>query len=200
VSYYTVNKIGNGKYKNRGSKFFSYLHPMTSIEEYRHLIAVYRKNFPEACHVCSAYRLIIGSRIDEYGTDDGEPKGTAGLPILNQLKRNELVNTGVYVVRIFGGSLLGVPGLIESYSTAALFAIDSIEKIKYTQKKILSITVSYDYNRILESLIEEFNGNIIKQNFSNIIEMEINLDNEHVSSFIKKLSDSSSNKAIVEIL
>ena len=125
MNYYSVKKIGNGKYKSRGSKFFSYLHPIDSIDEYKHLVSIYRKDFPEACHVCSAYRLFVGSRVDEYGSDDGEPRGTAGLPLLNQLKRNQLINVAVYVVRIFGGSLLGVPGLIESYSTSALFGLSS---------------------------------------------------------------------------
>ena len=98
MNYYTIKKIGSGEYKNRGSKFFSYLHPLDSINEYKHLVSIYRKDFPEACHVCSAYRLFVGSRVDEYGSDDGEPRGTAGLPLLNQLKRNQLINVAVYVV------------------------------------------------------------------------------------------------------
>ena len=78
MSYNTIEKIGKGEYKSRGSKFFSFSHPISSIDDYRHLIAIYRKNFPESCHVCSAYRLLIGSRVDEQASDDGEPKGRAG--------------------------------------------------------------------------------------------------------------------------
>ena len=96
--YHTINKIGSGEYKSRGSKFFSYIHPTDSIKEYKHLITIYKKDFPEACHVCSAYRLVVDGRVDEHASDDGEPKGSAGLPILNQLKRNDLVNVGIYVL------------------------------------------------------------------------------------------------------
>jgi len=200
MNYYSVKKIGNGKYKSRGSKFFSYLHPIDSIDEYKHLVSIYRKDFPEACHVCSAYRLFVGSRIDEYGNDDGEPNGTAGLPILNQLKRNQLINAAVYVVRIFGGSLLGVPGLIESYSTSALLAIDSIGKTEYISKKSLLINISYDYSRILQSVIKEYNGDIIEQSFSNTIEMKVKINSDSIDLFIKEICNLSSNKAEVRIL
>ncbi len=200
MNYYTIKKIGSGEYKNRGSKFFSYLHPLDSINEYKHLVSIYRKDFPEACHVCSAYRLFVGSRVDEYGSDDGEPRGTAGLPLLNQLKRNQLINVAVYVVRIFGGSLLGVPGLIESYSTSALFAIDSIKKEEYISKKSLLINISYDYGRILKSLIKEYNGDIVQQSFLNSIEMQVKINSDTVDLFIEEVSNLSSNKAEVKIL
>ena len=196
MTYHTINKIGKGEYKSRGSKFYSFTHPIESIDDYKHLMSIYKKYFSEACHVCSGYRLLVGSRIDEQASDDGEPKGSAGLPILNQLKRNELVNVAVYVARIFGGSLLGIPGLIEAYSSAALLAIDSIDYIKYKSKstKSLSITFSYDYKGVVDSLITEYKGVILKQDFSGTIYLEVSIDDNTVNAFIEKIKDVSSNK------
>ena len=122
------------------------------------------------------------------------------MPLLNQLKRNQLINVAVYVVRIFGGSLLGVPGLIESYSTSALFAIDSIKKEEYISKKSLLINISYDYGRILKSVIKEYNGDIVQQSFLNSIEMQVKINSDTVDLFIEEVSNLSSNKAEVKIL
>ena len=194
MTYHTINKIGKGEYKSRGSKFYSFTHPIESIDDYKHLISIYKKDFSEACHVCSGYRLLVGSRIDEQGSDDGEPKGSAGLPILNQLKRNELVNVAVYVARIFGGSLLGIPGLIEAYSSAALLAIDSIDYIKYKSTKSLSIRFSYDYKGVVDSLITEYKGVILKQDFSGTIYLEVSIEDNILNAFIERIKDVSSNK------
>ena len=87
MKYQTIKTIGKGEYKSRGSKFYSFSHSITNLDEYRHLISVYRSNYPNACHICSAYRLFISSRLDEQSSDDGEPRGSSGQPILNQLKR-----------------------------------------------------------------------------------------------------------------
>ena len=140
---YTVEGIGRGTLKSRGSKFFGFIHSIDSLESYKHLISVYRLEYPESCHVCSAYRLIVNKRLDEYASDDGEPKGSSGLPILNELKRHNLVNVAVYVVRVFGGSLLGISGLIDAYSTAALLSIDYVKKIQWEEKEYISFDYSY---------------------------------------------------------
>ena len=93
MNFNTISITGKGEYKSRGSKFFSFTHKIEDIENYRELISFYKNEFPDACHVCSAYRLMVNSRLDEQASDDGEPKGSSGTPILNQLKRNDLVNS-----------------------------------------------------------------------------------------------------------
>lgn len=200
MSYNTIEKIGKGEYKSRGSKFFSFSHPISSIDDYRHLIAIYRKNFPESCHVCSAYRLLVGTRVDEQASDDGEPRGSAGQPILNQLKRNSLINVATYVVRIFGGSLLGIPGLIEAYSGSALLSIDDSKHIPWKTVKLLSICFAYDCEGIVASTLNEFGGKVCKKDFSDKIYMEANLDESAVDIFMQKLKESSSNKIKIVII
>ena len=91
-SQQSAKKISKGTFSDRGSKFYAFLHPLNDLDTYKNLIRKYKEKNPDACHVCSAYRIYLNGWIDEYATDDGEPKGSSGLPILNTLKRNNLVN------------------------------------------------------------------------------------------------------------
>ena len=197
MRYSTVVSIGKGEYKSRGSKFYSFIHPLKSSSDHRHLIAVYRNQYPESCHVCSSYRLLVGSRIDEFSGDDGEPNGSAGIPILNQLKRNNLINVGAYVVRIFGGSLLGISGLIESYSESSLLAIDSINHIEWIDNKEILFLLSYEHEGLLKSIINEFDASIIKDEYSDRIEILVTINSKNANAFIEKVKNSCSGKIII---
>ena len=194
MRYNTIDAIGKGEYKSRGSKFYSFIHPLRSSDEHKHLISIYRNQYPEACHVCSSYRLIVGSRLDEFSGDDGEPKGSAGTPILNQLKRNNLINIGAYVVRIFGGSLLGIPGLIDSYSGSILIAIDSINHIEWEEKETISFSLSYEYEGSLKSIINEFDAVIISNRYSDKIDTTVTIDSVNLDKFLQEIRNSSSGK------
>ena len=196
MSPQTIRDIGKGEYKNRGSKFYSFAHPINNLEDYKHLLSIYKNNFPEACHVCSAYRLFVGSRIDDQACDDGEPKGSSGQPILNHLKSYNLVNAAIYVVRIFGGSLLGIPGLIDSYSNAALMSIDNSKLVNWYIKKNLSIVFSYEYQGIVESVVREFSGKIEKKNFADNISMTISFNENDIHLFKSRIKDLSGGKII----
>ena len=197
MRYSTVASIGKGVYKSRGSKFYSFIHPLKSSDDHRHLITIYRNRYPESCHVCSSYRILLGSRIDEFYGDDGEPKGSAGTPILNQLKRNNLINVGAYVVRIFGGSLLGISGLIESYSESSLLAIDSINHIEWIDNKVISFSLSYEYEGALKSIIKEFEASIINDKYSDKIEISVTINSKNANAFIDKIKNSCSGKIII---
>ena len=191
---YIVNGVGQGLYKNRGSKFFAFTQSIDSLDSYKHLISVYRRQYPESCHVCSAYRLLVNNRLDEYASDDGEPKGSAGLPILNQLKRHQLLDTATYVVRIFGGSLLGVPGLIDAYSSAALLSIDDVRKNKWEQKQIISFYYTYKQKGVVESILNEFSPDIIRHDFKDKIHIEISIADRFANVFKAKLKNLSLGK------
>ena len=192
MNYDIIASLGKGEYRSRGSKFFSFSHSINNIDDYKHLISIYRTNFPEACHVCSAYRLFIDSRIDEYASDDGEPKGSSGQPILNQLKSNNLINSSIYVVRIFGGNLLGISGLIEAYSNAALIAIDNSKRIPWYQKRKVSLKFSYKYQGLVESIISEFSAEIEDKKFSEDVVMIISIKDEYINLFKNKIEELSS--------
>ena len=110
--YNTIEKSSVEEFKERGSKFIAYAYPIESVDEFKKLLQNLKKEHLRAVHHCFAYR--IGTDGNNFRiSDDGEPAGTAGRPILGQMDSKEITNTAVIVVRYFGGTLLGVPGLLK---------------------------------------------------------------------------------------
>lgn len=120
--FLTMKDASEGYYMERGSKFLSYLSPVSTENEAVLFLQKIKKDHPKARHYCTALRLYPNASL-ERSSDDGEPSGSAGRPILNQLIKNQLTNISMVVVRYFGGTKLGVPGLIEAYKTSASNAI-----------------------------------------------------------------------------
>ncbi len=140
--YYTIDKESEGEYKDRGSKFFGYLKPISDIEQFEVHLESVKAVHHKARHHCFAYRF-LDTDIFRY-TDDGEPSGTAGKPIYNQLLSHKLVNVSCIVVRYFGGTKLGTSGLIQAYRGAAIEAITHAEIIeKYIT---VGYKLSFDYS------------------------------------------------------
>lgn len=122
-SYKTVSRKTESEFKDRGSKFIGYALPVNSADEVKSALELIKSEHPSSRHVC--YAFIIGTKGDDYrANDDGEPNGSAGLSILNQIKSFELTYTLVAVVRYFGGTKLGVSGLINAYKEAAKLALN----------------------------------------------------------------------------
>ncbi|MBS1531433.1 MAG: YigZ family protein, partial [Bacteroidetes bacterium] len=112
-TYLTIEKPAEGVFRDRGSKFMAYAYPITSEPDIKLIIAGLKQEHPKANHYCYAMRLSTDRSVFRIN-DDGEPSGTAGRPILNVLLSRNLTNLVVVVVRYFGGTLLGVPGLINA--------------------------------------------------------------------------------------
>src|SRR5881394_2188011 len=120
--YYTITQCSNAEFKDRGSKFIAFAFPVETVDDFKKQLQVLKKDHPKAVHHCFAYR--IGTDGNNFrSSDDGEPSGTAGKPILGQIDSKELVNVAVIVVRYWGGTLLGVPGLINAYKVSAAMAL-----------------------------------------------------------------------------
>ncbi|MEP2445866.1 MAG: YigZ family protein [Balneola sp.] len=151
----TVSNIFTSEFKERGSKFIGYLIPAKSEEEFDEQLQKLKTELWDASHHCYAYR-IGASDTTEFSSDDGEPSGTAGLPILNQLRSNELVDVCAVVVRYFGGTKLGKSGLIEAYGEGAKQAIEA-SKLK-TVIPCVWFEVSYEYSEenIIQKLRQDF--------------------------------------------
>jgi len=141
--YFTIEKHSIAEYKDRGSKFLAYADPILNTTEFKRNLNNLKKEHSKAVHHCFAHRL--GFTGNEFrASDDGEPSGTAGKPILGQIDSKKLTNVGIIVVRYFGGSLLGVPGLINAYKTAASLVLQTIPIV---QKPILvAYSLQFDYN------------------------------------------------------
>ncbi|MGV8096660.1 MAG: IMPACT family protein [Mangrovibacterium sp.] len=141
-SYLTIEKASEGSYKDKGSKFLAYAYPVESEDEIREYIQALKKEHYSARHHCFAWRLGIAK--DRFRTnDDGEPSSTAGRPILGQIQRLGLTNILIVVVRYFGGTLLGVSGLIKAYSEAAADALQNARVI--TRIVEVPFCVQFDY-------------------------------------------------------
>ena len=160
--YYTIEKPSTAEFKDRGSRFLAYAFPITSAEEFKKRIRELREEHPKAAHHCFAYRIGTDGNNFRAG-DDGEPSGSAGKPILGHIDSKELTNLAVVVVRYFGGTLLGVPGLINAYKTAASLALQLTPIVK---KPVLAVyEIEFDYTRMndIMMVIKRF-GCIILQN------------------------------------
>lgn len=163
-TYKTIEKESTGYFKDKGSKFHSYAFPLTNEDDVKEIIARLKKEHHSARHHCYAWR--IGTEEIRFrANDDGEPSSTAGKPILGQLQSFEVTNILVVVVRYFGGTLLGVSGLINAYRTATTEALNNAEILE----KIIECNykISFTYNELNEvmQLLKQENYNIVSTDF-----------------------------------
>jgi uncharacterized YigZ family protein len=160
--YYTIEKASVEEFKDRGSKFIAFAYPIETVDDFKKYLQQLKKDHPKAVHHCFAYRL--GTDGNNFRvSDDGEPSGTAGRPILGQIDSKSITNTAIIVVRYFGGTLLGVPGLINAYKTAATLALQVVPVI---QKQVeVNYSVNFDYTQMNEVMMvmKQYNCTIISQ-------------------------------------
>ena len=151
----SIRKSTEFTLRERGSKFYGFLFSCKSIQEFEQLLGRIRNQFSDASHHCTAYR-IFSDTLTEFNSDDGEPKGTAGLPILNALRSNDLINCGAVVVRYFGGTKLGKTGLIQSYGETTKACIEIAEVAEISRMQRLRINYQYHQEKDIQHLIRSF--------------------------------------------
>ncbi len=170
--YTTISGPAQGLYKDRGSRFLAYAYPVSSEEEVAPLIKALEAEHHAARHHCYAFRLRGG--LWRAG-DDGEPSGTAGRPILGQIDSAGLVDVLVVVVRYFGGVLLGVPGLINAYRSAAADALSSSVRVEKTASVLRAFRFPYEQQPAVEKLVKNFNLSVKKRDFSEDCRLELEI-------------------------
>lgn len=179
--------MAEGLYKEKGSKFFAYLHPIENEEQGKELLKQYKKKYFDARHHC--YALIIGTdmALQKY-SDDGEPAHTAGSPILNKLRSHELCNVICIVVRFFGGTKLGVPGLIEAYKGATEAAIAQAHIVEREIKVQIGLNTDYlSVNEVMRA-IKVTGAQLLQQNFNdNTIDIQILIPQSKKQEFMNLL-------------
>jgi uncharacterized YigZ family protein len=160
--YSTVGGTAQATYSDRGSKFIAYAFPIKSSEEFKQRLNEVKKDHPKATHHCFAYRLGIDNNTYR-SSDAGEPSGTAGKPILGQIDSKELTDTLIVVVRYFGGSLLGVPGLINAYKSAASMVLQ-LAPILQKQVSIMR-QIQFDYTQLNDvmRIVKQLGIEVVKQ-------------------------------------
>ena len=142
AKFLTIPKTGEGIYREKMSRFLAFALPVSSVDDARECIALYANEYHDARHVCWAY-MIGADRLTFLSSDNGEPSGTAGKPILGQINSLGLTNVVVIVVRYFGGIKLGTSGLIVAYREAARMALDDAGVVEGREMTTLSVTFPY---------------------------------------------------------
>lgn len=165
-SYRTISKAVEAVlYKDRKSKFYAYAYPLSSEEQVKPIVERLRKEYPAANHVCYAWQL--GVEKPHYrANDDGEPNNSAGQPIYGQIQAFDLTNVGIFVVRIFGGTKLGVGGLITAYKTAAQLALEEAKIIRKELVKSVELHFDYKYLSFVMNVIKKYDLKILSQESS----------------------------------
>lgn len=153
-SYTTIAKSGEGLYKDKGSKFLSFAFHIETEDEADTIRKQFKKKYYDATHVVYAFRL--GAEGEKFrAADDGEPSGSSGMPVYNTIRSKNITDVIVLVVRYFGGTKLGIPGLIDAYSQAAALALDNAETIEKTITQSITVEVPYSMVNFVMRVIKD---------------------------------------------
>ncbi|QRN41312.1 MAG: YigZ family protein [Neisseriaceae bacterium] len=184
----TIDEEVFAEYKHKGSRFLAYAYPTQSIGEIKIQQDLLRKEHLKAVHVCYAYRLGF-DRQHYRANDDGEPSGSAGLPILGQIDSYKLTNISIMVVRYFGGILLGVPGLVKAYKTVSKNVLSQAHIIEKNVYKTL--TIDFDYSKMNEvmRLIQKTGSEIIERNLQSNCRLIVNIPLVEYNTFLVYFKD-----------
>ena len=184
--YYTIEQPSMAEFKDRGSKFFAFAYPAKDIDSCKKILAQLKKEHGKAVHHCLAYRLGVDGSTFRV-SDDGEPAGSAGRPILGQIDSKGLTNVLVVVVRYFGGTLLGIPGLINAYKTATALALQLSPIIKKPIE--IAYELNFDYNQMNEVmlLVKQYNCSVVEQSAQLFIQLQIGIPKNRLDEVIEKL-------------
>ncbi len=173
-TFRTIAAAAEGQYVEKRSRFLAFAFPVASTEEVRALVEQHARRYYDARHVCYAYA--IGPDGSQYrANDNGEPSGTAGRPILGQIRSASLTNTLIIVVRYFGGIKLGTSGLIQAYKTAAQAAIAAATIVERTVDEQLTIHFAYPQLSAVMRIIKEEEPAILAQEFDNLCSLTLSL-------------------------
>ena len=185
----TIKESVQSEIVEKKSKFIANIFFVQSVEEAENIIKETKRKYYDARHNCSCYRVIEEGKIVEKQSDDGEPSGTAGGPMLNILQKKDLVNVVVIVTRYFGGILLGTGGLVRAYSDVTKKAIDEAEKNEIILGKEYKVKVDYSNLEKLKHYARVNNINIINSEFQNEIICTLQISNEKINKFLEDIEN-----------
>lgn len=186
--YYTIEKTSVAEFKDRGSRFLAFALPVQSAEDFKKQLKQVKEQHPKAAHHCFAYRLGTDGNLFR-SSDDGEPSGSAGKPILGQIDSKQLTDTAIIVVRYFGGTLLGVPGLINAYKTSSSLALQLTPII---QKAVLiSYELQFDYTMMNDVMlvVKRFGCSVLENETLLFCRMVIGIPKASLELCLEKIND-----------
>ena len=186
-TYKTIKEPSEGTYKEKGSKFFAFAYPVSTEEEIKEIQTSLRKEYYDARHHVFAWRL--GADKKRYrASDDGEPANSSGPPVLGQIQSYDLTNILIVVIRYFGGTKLGIPGLINAYRTAAKDAIENAEIVTRTVYKVYRLSFDYALMNTVMKFLKDKNIEQFNQNFDLNCTLDIKVNIAEDESIISELS------------
>ena len=187
-TYRTIENPVEGLFRDRGSKFLAFAFPLTTDADIKEIIIRLKAEHPKANHHCWAMRLGIDRSVFKVN-DDGEPSGTAGRPILNILLSRDVTNILVVVVRYFGGTLLGVPGLINAYKQATDEALNHAVIVEKTVNDIYTITFDYLQMNDVMRIIKDDDLKLLLQQFDNSCLIQVSIRKMQVNAVLSKFGN-----------
>lgn len=193
--YKTVEFENSDDFVEKKSRFIGCVKPVKTSDEALEFINKIKSKHWDATHNVYAY-VLKENNIQRY-SDDGEPSGTAGVPVLDVILKNGLVDVCVVVTRYFGGILLGAGGLVRAYSHGSKIALESGNIITMAQCKILSVKVDYSFYERMNILLSEFNANIEETLFEESVKMTFSLKEDKVTLLSEKLTEQSNGKYVL---
>ena len=185
-TYKTITDPAEGLFKDKGSKFIAFAYPITAESEVKAQLTRLRAEHTKANHFCYAYRLTPDRNVYRIN-DDGEPSGTAGRPILNALLSADITNILIVVVRYFGGTLLGVPGLINAYRSAANEALMLASVVEKTVNDIYEIHFDYLAMNDVMRLVKEEQLSLLDQQFDNQCRIKFEVRKAQLNKVLQRL-------------
>lgn len=186
--YNTIAQDAVAEFRDRGSKFIGYACPISDVNDFKEKLALIKKEHPKATHHCFAYRLGLDGMVYR-SSDDGEPSGTAGRPILGQIDSKQLTDVLVIVVRYFGGTLLGVPGLINAYKTTAALVLQVTPLV---QKPVLiPYQLSFDYTVMNDvmTICKQLDCQVLRQDMTLFCSMRIGIPQNRLDEVLYRIKD-----------
>lgn len=196
--YTTLAGEGSDEFEEKRSLFIGHAKHITSEEEAMEFVKAKKKEYSDATHNCWAY-LLKGGIVARY-SDDGEPQGTAGVPMLETIRKSGVCDAVVVVTRYFGGILLGAGGLVRAYSHGAKVALDAAEIVTYEKYTELSLTCSYSDYQKYSVVLPTFNAIIDSTDFTDKVTVCFAIKEIFVDALNKKITEMSGGKNSLEVI
>ena len=199
-TYNIIKKDGNSEVVVTKSKFIGFLGSASSVAEAEEIVTRIRKKYNDARHNCYAYIIMEGDRIVSKSSDDGEPSGTAGRPMLAVMEGAGLVNAVCVVTRYFGGVLLGTGGLVRAYTDAAAQALEDSEISPIRCGRYVSLTIDYPDESTIRRHLESESFDITDASYSEKVTLTVLGPGEKAEDLVKRVTDMTGGKAVCELL
>lgn len=190
--YKTVEKEGVDEFVEKKSRFIGHVKPVKTQQEATEFINLLKSKYWDATH--NVYAYVLRENNICRSSDDGEPSGTAGVPVLDVLLKEQLVDVCVVVTRYFGGTLLGAGGLVRAYSHGSKIAVESGGIITMAPCKIMTVSVNYSFYDRMNILLEESGANVIESDFSDVVNIKFSIKADNKDVLADKLTQQSNGK------